>query len=201
MRRSDIGKVLKGKRIIGVLSIYNKELRRAQELMRTWQRIDRIRSTEIGLINKTPRPSRLFRQFWRLWRVESPTFGGSLLVETGKCICTAERYSLILSKRALLTNLGVNIGALARGLLGMGVQKGDDIGVIMGNTSAYAMLQWACARVGAILVTLNPAYRLTELAGVFNLVGVKHLFIVPRLHNSGYVRMLAEAFPEMEKCR
>ncbi|KAF8157017.1 hypothetical protein B0H34DRAFT_783221 [Crassisporium funariophilum] len=90
-----------------------------------------------------------------------------------------------------------HIGALARGLLGMGVQKGDRVGVIMGNTSAYAMLQWACARVGAILVTLNPAYRLTELAGVLNLVGVKHLFVVPRLRNSGYVRMLAEAFPEI----
>ena len=71
-----------------------------------------------------------------------------------------------------------HINALARGLLGMGVQKGDRVGVIMGNTrcvyyragrkladrnSSYAMLQLACASIGAILVTLNPAYRLTEL--------------------------------------
>ena len=83
-----------------------------------------------------------------------------------------------------------HINALARGLLGMGVQKGDRVGVIMGNTrcdylflfiglplvivgcsSAYAMLQWACASIGAILVTLNPAYRLTELVRFSILLG------------------------------
>ncbi|KAF8970222.1 hypothetical protein BDZ97DRAFT_1694974 [Flammula alnicola] len=90
-----------------------------------------------------------------------------------------------------------HINALARGLLGMGVQKGDRVGVVMGNNSAYAMLQWACASIGAVLVTLNPAYRLTELAATLNLVGVKHLFVVPRLRSSAYVRMLAEAFPEI----
>lgn len=56
-----------------------------------------------------------------------------------------------------------HINALARGLLSMGVQPGDRVGVIMGNNSSYAMLQWSCASIGAILVTLNPAYRLTEL--------------------------------------
>ncbi|KAF8899759.1 hypothetical protein CPB84DRAFT_1709384 [Gymnopilus junonius] len=90
-----------------------------------------------------------------------------------------------------------HINALARGLLSMGVQKGDRVGVIMGNNSAYAMLQWACASIGAILVTLNPAYRLTELAATLNVVGVKHLFIVPHLRSSNYIRTLAEAFVEI----
>ncbi|KAF9482709.1 acetyl-CoA synthetase-like protein [Pholiota conissans] len=90
-----------------------------------------------------------------------------------------------------------HINTLARGLLAMGVQKGDRVGVIMGNSSAYAMLQWACASIGAILVTLNPAYRLTELASTLNLTGVKHLFLIPRLRSSTYVRMFAEAFPEI----
>lgn len=71
--------------------------------------------------------------------------------------------------------------ALARGLVGLGVKKGDRVGVVMGNTryeyltvsgqrpmlilssSAYAMLQWACSSIGAILVTINPAYRVQEL--------------------------------------
>ncbi|KJA16652.1 hypothetical protein HYPSUDRAFT_47135 [Hypholoma sublateritium FD-334 SS-4] len=90
-----------------------------------------------------------------------------------------------------------HINALARGLLSIGVLKGDRVGVIMGNTSSYAMLQLACASIGAILVTLNPAYRLTELAATLNLAGVKHLFLVPRLRSSEYVRMFAEAFPEI----
>ncbi|KAF8999106.1 acetyl-CoA synthetase-like protein [Cyathus striatus] len=90
-----------------------------------------------------------------------------------------------------------HINSLARGLLAMGVQKGDRVGVIMGNNSAYAMLQWACASIGAILVTINPAYRLHELVATLNLVGVKHLFVVPRIRSSAYVNMLAQAFPEM----
>ncbi|EAU81427.2 acyl-CoA synthetase [Coprinopsis cinerea okayama7 len=89
-----------------------------------------------------------------------------------------------------------HIDALARGLLCMGVQKGDRVAVIMGNTSAYAMLQWACASIGAILVTINPAYRLHELVGALQLVGAKHLFAVPSIRSSHYVRMLYELFPQ-----
>ncbi|KAI1798014.1 acyl-CoA synthetase [Ganoderma leucocontextum] len=90
-----------------------------------------------------------------------------------------------------------HIQALARGLLNMGVKKGDRVGVIMGNNSAYACLQWACASIGAILVTLNPAYRLPELIKTLNLAGVSHLFVVPRVRTSAYVRMLCDAFPAL----
>ncbi|KAI8986699.1 acetyl-CoA synthetase-like protein [Trametes punicea] len=65
----------------------------------------------------------------------------------------------------------------------------------MGNNSAYACLQWACASIGAILVTLNPAYRLPELVNTLKLVGVSHLFVVPRIRTSAYVHMLGDAFP------
>ncbi|OSD08747.1 acyl-CoA synthetase [Trametes coccinea BRFM310] len=90
-----------------------------------------------------------------------------------------------------------HIEALARGLLDLGVKKGDRVGVIMGNNSAYACLQWACASIGAILVTLNPAYRLPELVNTLKLVGVSHLFVVPRIRTSAYVRMLCDAFPAL----
>ncbi|EIW55520.1 acyl-CoA synthetase [Trametes versicolor FP-101664 SS1] len=90
-----------------------------------------------------------------------------------------------------------HIQALARGLLDLGVKKGDRVGVIMGNNSAYACLQWACASIGAILVTLNPAYRLPELVSTLKLVGVSHLFVVPRIRSSAYVRMLCDAFPAL----
>lgn len=90
-----------------------------------------------------------------------------------------------------------HVDAVARGLLGMGVRKGDRVGVIMGNTSAYATLQWACASIGAILTTINPAYRLQELVNTLNLVQVKHLFVVPRIRSSEYVRMISQTFPEM----
>ncbi|KAL4068580.1 hypothetical protein V8B97DRAFT_1873108 [Scleroderma yunnanense] len=90
-----------------------------------------------------------------------------------------------------------HIHATARGLIALGVKKGDRVGVIMGNNSAYALLQWACASIGAILVTLNPAYQLHELVEALNVVGVAHLFVVPRLRTSRYVRGLAAAFPDL----
>ncbi|KAI0360476.1 acyl-CoA synthetase [Trametes cingulata] len=95
------------------------------------------------------------------------------------------------------TEFDRHIQALARGLLDLGVKKGDRVGVIMGNNSAYACLQWACASIGAILVTLNPAYRLPELVSTLKLVGVSHLFVVPRIRTSAYVRMLCDAFPAL----
>ncbi|PCH44870.1 acetyl-CoA synthetase-like protein [Wolfiporia cocos MD-104 SS10] len=90
-----------------------------------------------------------------------------------------------------------HIQALARGLLGLGVKKGGRVAVLMGNNSAYASLQWACASIGAILVTLNPAYRLPELVKALNLVGVTHLFVVPRIRSSAYIPMLSKAFPTL----
>ncbi|KAL4259867.1 hypothetical protein AB1N83_010678 [Pleurotus pulmonarius] len=92
-----------------------------------------------------------------------------------------------------------HINALARGLLSMGVRKGDRVGVLMGNNSAYASLQWACASIGAILVTINPAYRLHELVKTLSLVGVKHLFVVPSIRSSAYVEMLATAYPDLRE--
>ncbi|KAF8273702.1 hypothetical protein EI94DRAFT_1776296 [Lactarius quietus] len=92
-----------------------------------------------------------------------------------------------------------HINALARGLVGLGVKKGDRVGVIMGNTSAYAMLQWACAKTGAILVTINPAYRIRELIETIRLVGISHLFLVPQIRTSSYLHLLAEALPALRK--
>lgn len=92
-----------------------------------------------------------------------------------------------------------HIDATARGLASLGVKKGDRVGVVMGNNSAYALLQWACASVGAILVTLNPTYRLPELVEALNVAGVSHLFVVPRIRTSRYVRGLSAAFPDMRR--
>ncbi|KIJ63176.1 hypothetical protein HYDPIDRAFT_113780 [Hydnomerulius pinastri MD-312] len=90
-----------------------------------------------------------------------------------------------------------HINACARGLISLGVKKGDRVAVIMGNNSTYALLQWACASVGAILVTLNPAYRVNELVSTLNIAGVSHLFAVPRIRSSRYIRMLSDAFPDL----
>ncbi|EKM56989.1 uncharacterized protein PHACADRAFT_208155 [Phanerochaete carnosa HHB-10118-sp] len=119
-------------------------------------------------------------------RAEEPnTFGGSPQKSNKACLDWTFR------------EFDDHIAAVARGLLAMGVNKGDRVGVIMGNNSTYAMLQWACARIGAILVTLNPAYRTHELIATLGLVGVKHLFLVPRIRSSAYLQNLADAFPSL----
>ncbi|TDL24641.1 acetyl-CoA synthetase-like protein [Rickenella mellea] len=91
-----------------------------------------------------------------------------------------------------------HIEALARGLIGLGVKKGDRVGVVMGNNSAYASLQWACASIGAILVTINPAYRISELITTLNTVGVSTLFLVPRIRTSSYLESLSVEAPSLK---
>lgn len=65
------------------------------------------------------------------------------------------------------------------------------------NCSAYGALQWACAEVGAILVTLNPAYSTAELRRALTLVEATTLFIVPSLRNTNYLDSLLELLPSL----
>ncbi|KZP15938.1 acetyl-CoA synthetase-like protein [Athelia psychrophila] len=90
-----------------------------------------------------------------------------------------------------------NITAVTRGLLRMGVKKGDRVGAIIPNLSAFATLQWACARMGAILVSLNPAYRMHEFVGTLQAAGVKHLFMVSSLRTSNYTSLFASTLPAL----
>ncbi|KZP15937.1 acyl-CoA synthetase [Athelia psychrophila] len=93
----------------------------------------------------------------------------------------------------------LNITAVTRGLLRMGVQKGDRVGAIVPNLSAFATLQWACVRMGAILVTFNPAYRLDEFVGTLRSTGVKHLFMVPQVRTSHYASLFSSALPALRE--
>ncbi len=65
------------------------------------------------------------------------------------------------------------------------------------NCSAYGALQWACAEIGAVLVTLNPAYSTSELRRAINLVEATTLFIVPSLRGSNYLDSLLELLPSL----
>ncbi|KAI6045273.1 acetyl-CoA synthetase-like protein [Pisolithus marmoratus] len=121
-------------------------------------------------------------------RQERPrTHGGPPSPNTGACSHLAWDFQ----------EFSRHIDATARGLISLGVKKGDRVAVVMGNNSAYALLQWACASVGAILVTLNPAYRLPELVETLNIAGASHLFVVPRIRTSQYVRGLCAAYPDL----
>lgn len=91
-----------------------------------------------------------------------------------------------------------HIDACAAGLLVLGLQKGDRVGIWSPNRFEWVLTQFATARIGAILVNINPAYRLSELDHALNKVGCKALIAAPVFKSSNYVEMIRELVPELE---
>jgi fatty-acyl-CoA synthase len=87
------------------------------------------------------------------------------------------------------------VDALAYGLLGLGIAKGDRVGIWSPNRAEWTVTQYATAKIGAILVNINPAYRTSELEFVLNQSGCKLLIAAQRLKTSDYAAMIAEVRP------
>jgi fatty-acyl-CoA synthase len=87
--------------------------------------------------------------------------------------------------------------ALAAGLLALGLEPGDRIGIWSPNCAEWALTQFAAARVGLILVTINPAYRRSEVAFTLNKVGVRALVAAERFKTSDYLGMIEDLAPEV----
>jgi len=90
------------------------------------------------------------------------------------------------------------VDPLARGLLAIGFNKGDRIGIWATNNVEWLLLQIATARIGAVLVNINPAYRPRELAYALQHSEVNGLFVIPRFRSSDYIAMLIELMPELQ---
>ncbi|PCE31087.1 AMP-binding protein [Burkholderia ubonensis] len=89
------------------------------------------------------------------------------------------------------------VDVLATGLGALGIARGDRVGIWSPNRSEWLLTQFATARIGAILVNLNPAYRLAELEYALNKVGCKAVITAERFKSSGYVEMLQAIAPEL----
>jgi fatty-acyl-CoA synthase len=87
------------------------------------------------------------------------------------------------------------VDALAHALLGLGIAKGDRVGIWSPNRAEWAVTQYATAKIGAILVNINPAYRTSELEFVLNQSGCRLLIAAQRLKTSDYAAMIAEVRP------
>src|ERR1700722_17972583 len=98
-------------------------------------------------------------------------------------------------RRWTYAELAADVDALALGLLGMGVEKGERGGIWAPNCAEWTLTQYATAKIGAILVNINPAYRTRELEFVLNQSGAKLLVCAERLKTSDYVGMIAEVRP------
>jgi fatty-acyl-CoA synthase len=92
--------------------------------------------------------------------------------------------------------LADEVNAVALGLVDLGVEKGDRVGIWSPNCAEWTFTQYATAKIGAILVNINPAYRTHELKYVLNQAGIRTLVAARSFKTSDYAAMIDEARPE-----
>jgi len=90
--------------------------------------------------------------------------------------------------------------AFAAGLLALGMEPGDRIGIWAPNCAEWTLTQFAAARAGLVLVTINPAYRIDEAAFTIMKVGLRALVVAAEFKTSDYVGMVEALCPEMPGC-
>jgi fatty-acyl-CoA synthase len=103
--------------------------------------------------------------------------------------------------RATYRELWEQVGLAARGLLARNVKSGDRVGVWSPNRYEWVVLQYATARIGAILVNINPAYRPVELEYALNKSGVSVLCLAKGFRNNDYIASLNEVRGRCPKLR
>jgi fatty-acyl-CoA synthase len=114
-----------------------------------------------------------------------------------------EREALVVPYQGVrwtYAELARQVDALAAGLISLGLEPGDRIGIWSPNNFEWVALQFATAKAGLILVNINPGYRLPELEFALNAVGCKALVTAPALKSSNYIQMLRELAPELDSC-
>jgi len=87
----------------------------------------------------------------------------------------------------------------ARGLLGLGIKRGQHVAIWSTNVPEWVVLQLATARIGAVLVTINPAYRPFELEYVLRQSDAVMLVLIDRFKSSDYYAMLREVLPAIDR--
>lgn len=98
--------------------------------------------------------------------------------------------------------LAEEIDALASGLLAAGIGRGDRVGIWAPNCPEWVFVQYATAKIGAILVTINPAYRARELEYVLRQAGIRMVVAARSFKSSDYAAMLEEVHgrcPDLER--
>ncbi|NLU64487.1 AMP-binding protein [Rhodococcus sp. HNM0563] len=105
-------------------------------------------------------------------------------------------------RRWTYSELAVEIDALALGLLRAGIGKGDRVGIWAPNCAEWTFVQYATAKIGAVLVNINPAYRSHELQYVLAQAGIRMLISAPEFKTSDYAAMIDQVrgeCPDLEQ--
>lgn len=95
--------------------------------------------------------------------------------------------------RATYTEFYEQVTAVAKGLIALGVKSGDRVGIWSPNCYEWTLLQYATAKIGAIMVNINPAYRTSELIYIINQSGLSYIFSAIQFKTSHYKKMIDDA--------
>ncbi|HIM28240.1 MAG TPA: AMP-binding protein [Planctomycetes bacterium] len=98
------------------------------------------------------------------------------------------------------SELDQQVDAAAKGLIALGMEKGDHLAIWSTNHPEWVMLQFATARIGVVLITINPAYQESELKFVILQSDAKVLALIDRFRSSDYLQILQNVCPESSKC-
>ena len=119
------------------------------------------------------------------------------------CARHAEREALVVRHqhvRLTYAQLRSQVDALACGLMRLGLRAGDRLGIWSPNNAEWVLTQFASAKLGVVLVTINPAYRRDELAYALTQVGCRALVAAPSFRGHDYLHTIAELAPELAQC-
>ncbi|WP_129672277.1 AMP-binding protein [Candidatus Chloroploca sp. Khr17] len=101
--------------------------------------------------------------------------------------------------RYTYAELKTEVDRCARGLMALGLVKGERVGIWAPNRAEWAITQFATAKVGLVLVNINPSYRLHELEYALSQAGCRMLIIAPQFRTSDYTAMMYELVPELNE--
>ena len=124
------------------------------------------------------------------------TIGANFLATAIRC---ADRDALIdkpSGRRWTYAQLNHDVDELARGLLAAGVAKGARVGIWAPNVPEWVLLQYATAKIGAILVNVNPSYRAHELRYAIQQSGMEMIVALPAFKGTDYEAMVNQVHPE-----
>ena len=158
--------------------------------------------------DKQPSPSST-EQAGRRWSYTSATSDTPLLGLTigdmfDQTVSLYPDHPALISRhqqiRLTYRELQAQVNQCAKGLLQLGLQKGQRIGIWSPNRAEWCITQFATSKIGTILVNINPAYRFHELEYVLEQSGCTALILAPSFKTSNYTQMVIDLLPELQHC-
>ena len=133
--------------------------------------------------------------------VDSPLVGETIGVNFDRTVARwGNRPGLIVRQHGVrwtYRELGERVDAFAAGLLALGLEPGDRVGIWSPNNAEWVVTQFATAKAGLVLVNINPAYRIAELEYALNKAGCRALITATAFKTSDYIGMVDALAPEL----